>query len=79
MVPSPKCTWRTLVFRRYSSSSRTIKRVPADNRVFVSGRGVFTERYVNAINVKCLLFIFRRAPLILANRIEIAHPRKHTV
>ena len=38
--------------------------------------GVFTERYVSAINVKCLLFLFKSLTAILANRIRDRIPAK---
>src|ERR1700757_1426179 len=61
---------RTRVCRRYSSSSCTITRAPADNRGLGCVASRRTERYVSAINVKCLLFLLTLAPSILASRAQ---------
>jgi hypothetical protein len=53
-----------------------ISRELADARFAAIAEGAFTESYISPINVKCLLFLFRRAAAILANRIAHRLPAK---
>ena len=68
MLPSPKCTCRMRVHRRYSSSSRMMIRMAGRDAVFERGAGRFTESYVSTINVKCLLFPLPPVSTILPHR-----------
>jgi hypothetical protein len=69
VVSSPKWVRRILVSRRKFSSSRINIRFAGIKRVLDRVPVGVTERYVSAINVKCLLFLFKLAAPILADRI----------
>jgi hypothetical protein len=50
--------------------------LPGESGAIAGVSGSFTERYVSAINVKCLLFLFKSPTAILANRIRDRSPAK---
>ena len=61
MLPSQKCTCRIRALRRYSSSSRMMIRFAGRCLLFAWVVRRLTESYINATNVKCLLYPFARS------------------